>query len=106
MIDGEDWRYVPNFPEYIVSNFGVVKKIGNTVPVITRQKVKDGPLMVSLHVSREWGPREFRVDRIVAAAFLLESGNWKELLYKDVVHLDGDPKNCRIDNLDWSEYHD
>lgn len=100
----EEWRYVPNFPEYIVSNLGEVKKTGNkdSKPLYARL-LSDGHLYVTLHVPGDdsWEGRRFRLSRIVAAAFLTE--RWRELLSNEVEHIDGDLHNCRLDNLRWVE---
>lgn len=97
--DEEYWAYVPNFPEYIVSNFGHIKRAGNRGRPLTKDLNDEGHLIVSLHIGQSI-PRHFRLDRIVAAAFLGAFGH--EMMVIDIDHIDGDPHNCRADNLEWS----
>lgn len=97
--DDEYWQYVPNFPEYIVSNYGHIKLAGQVQGrPLSKNLNEDGNIIVSLNIG-ENEPRRFRLDRIVAAAFLGAFGH--EMMVIDITHIDGDQHNCRADNLEW-----
>lgn len=95
----EDWVYVPNFPEYVVSNLGRIHKTGRVGGRdFDLTPSEDGHIYVNLQIDGNWERRRFRLDRIVAFAFLKVPRNFP--MY-DVIHLDGDPTNCRATNLKW-----
>jgi hypothetical protein len=94
----EEWRYVLNFPEYVVSNLGNIRLTGSySGRPLTLTADDSGNLMVMLAVDGE--RRRLRLDRIVAASFLNPSMD--QAMTRDIMHLDGDPFNCRADNLAW-----
>lgn len=97
----EEWRYVPNFPEYVVSNLGQIHKTGsNRGRPLDLVPDEDGVIFVRLQPEPHKLYR-FRLDRLVAAAFLF--GFSGKPMIGEVVHIDGDQSNCRADNLMWSE---
>ena len=99
----EIWKDVQGYEgQYQVSNLGRVKSIkrklnnGRTVNEkmlnsSSKKKTQDGYLMVAL------AGKTFRVNRLVAAAFIPNPDN------KPVVnHIDGDKENNKADNLEWT----
>ena len=98
----EYWVYVPNFPEYVVSNHGNIKRTGSKGGRPLSKKLNEnGDVVVTLHVGFLNNERyRFRLDRIVVAAF--QGAFSQEPLIVDIVHKDGDPFNCRSDNLTWT----
>lgn len=99
----EIWKDVQGYEgQYQVSNLGRVKSIkrkltnGRSVSEkilnsSSKKKTQDGYLMVAL------AGRTFRVNRLVAAAFIPNPDN------KPVVnHIDGNKENNKADNLEWA----
>lgn len=99
----EIWKDVQGYKgQYQVSNLGRVKSLkrklenGRTVSEkilnsSSKKKTQDGYLMVAL------AGRTFRVNRLVATAFIPNPDN------KPVVnHIDGNKENNKADNLEWA----
>lgn len=99
----EIWKDVQGYEgQYQVSNLGRVKslkrKLDNGRSVSekilnssSKKKTQDGYLMVAL------AGRTFRVNRLVATAFIPNPDN------KSVVnHIDGNKENNKADNLEWT----
>lgn len=96
----EEWRYVPNFPEYVVSDFGRLKRAGQSRGrPLSLTFDDDGHAMVAMVVDGD--RNHFRLDRIVAFAFLGAFTYRPRII--EVYHKDGDLTNCRADNLTWRE---
>ena len=89
----EVWRAVEGWPEYEVSSWGGVRRIGRRV--LAQAKTQGYP-----HVDLSSGgvAKAFRVHRLVAAAFLGPPPFADAL----VAHNDGDPANNRVSNLRWA----
>ncbi len=96
---GIEWREVKEWPEYMVSSDGQVKRISPAMGAISGkllkpQLLKNGYFKVSL--CRDAKRREYLIHRLVAASFLGDPTGM------DVCHVDGnrtnnDFKNLRID---------
>lgn len=87
-----EWKQVPGFPCYEVSNDGFVRNI-NTKNLLSQQ-TKRGYLCVSLY---ENGKKfQTGVHRIVALAFVDNP-----LKKPQVNHIDGNKQNNSYDNLEW-----
>jgi len=91
----EEWVAVAKFPGYSVSNLGNVKNN------LTGKKLKPFPrsyenlyLGVDLYQYGKRYPK--RVHRLVAIAFI-PNPEYK----REVNHRDCNPKNNRVDNLEW-----
>ena len=92
----EYWEYVPNFPEYVVSNYGHIRRTGQRSGRPLSRRIEDGAVVVYLNIG-ESEPRRFRLDRIVAAAFL--GAMRHDMMQIDIEHIDNDPFNCKANNL-------
>jgi hypothetical protein len=107
----EEWRPVKNYEKYyMVSNFGNVKALkrewvqrhySNSVShyvkeekLMKLQEQRNGYLVIGL--KKEGKQIKKLVHRLVAEAFLENPNN-----YKYINHIDGDPKNNNVKNLEW-----
>lgn len=97
----EEWKQVQNFPEVEVSSFGRVRK---TVPTswhrVKVEQNQKGNVVVTVGSGHDTTRNyRFRLDKAVAFAFISSSPDY--MLYGELIHIDGDPKNCRASNLRW-----
>src|SRR3712207_1551846 len=104
-----EWRSVPGYVGlYEVSNHGDVRSIDRVVShglngkrraipgrPLSQHQSREGHRLVTLCQRGE--PRRWRVDWLVALAFVPNPAGKPR-----VRHLDGDPGNCRADNLAWA----
>jgi len=94
----ENWKPVKGYEGlYEVSDFGNVRTLDprHYQTVKTQKKNKDGHMRVWL--SRNSKKRPFFVHRLVAISFIPNPEN------KPVVnHIDGNPSNNHVSNLEWS----
>jgi hypothetical protein len=104
-MNSEEWRQIPGFPDYSVSNFGRVRR--DTPPRSPGGRCKPGMIMKA--ESSQWGHQRIRltrdgqfsrllVHRLVAMAFDLPKRDDQTL----VAHNDGNPLNNHISNLRWA----
>jgi hypothetical protein len=96
----ETWRSVRDFEGvYEVSNLGRVKSLNyrNTgKPGIITPMHRNCDKYLRIALSKK-GKKEYRyLHRIVAESFLSNPYNFPE-----VNHLDTDPRNCKVSNLEW-----
>ena len=92
----ERWAPAPGLEgSHIVSALGRVANllVGS---ILEPGIAPDGGLEVD--VSRGFGRRQYKIDRLVAEAFLGEPGGRPYL-----VHINGDPYDNRASNLDWAD---
>lgn len=98
----EDWRVVPGFPTYFVSNHGRICSIGASaglrrIPRIKKLSVdKDGYNTVSLCIGVAAKTKTFRVARLVLLAFVGPCSVGME-----AAHLNGNRTDNRLINLAW-----
>lgn len=96
LIDGEISKVVQDYPNYLVTNFGRIYSL-NTNRFLKQHKNRGGYFSVNMCIAG-LKPRNARVHRLVARAFLEEMPEDKP----DVNHIDGNKENNRIENLEWS----
>ena len=90
----ELWKTIKGFEDYQVSTFGNVwsKK---KKQIIQTQTIKGGYKRVRLR--KKW----LFVHQLVARAFIYDPEPWEEL---EVNHLDFNPSNNRVENLQWCDH--
>jgi hypothetical protein len=86
----EEWRQVPSFPDYIVSDMGRIRHKRVNAPILKGSFDKDGYHQVCLNA------RTVRVHSAVCQAFHGPRPNGLQ-----AAHLDGNNRNNRADNLAW-----
>jgi len=96
----EVWLTIPFAPDYVVSNFGRVKRTAlepaHRCGRLLKPKIRrDGYPEVTLYVNGE--PLFFRVHQLVCRTFHGERPKGKD----EIGHIDGDRSNPRADNLRW-----
>lgn len=91
----EEWAEVQDFPEYLVSNYGVIINMSRGGNELTIRPNQQGILRVGLVKDRIQYTRA--VAPIVAKAFV----PCPDPNYNTPIHLDGDLWNCRANNLVW-----
>lgn len=98
----KEWRPVVGFEsKYLVSNFGAVKSLryeGHAGERELRQTIDSKRLgYKSVYLYDELAKRHFKsVHQLVASAFIPNPNG-----YREVNHIDGNPGNNRVDNLEW-----
>lgn len=98
----EDWRPVVGFEgKYLVSNFGAVKSLRYEGHAVERELCQatdsKGLGYKSVYLYSKQAKRCFKlVHQLVASAFIPNPNG-----YREVNHIDGDPSNNRVDNLEW-----
>jgi len=89
-----EWVTLQEFPEYVISNYGdVVNK--NSGRWMAQSETREGHIKVGLVRAGKQFTRSVAV--LVAEAFVVGHGG----VFDTAVHLDGDRKNNRADNLSW-----
>jgi hypothetical protein len=103
LIEGEIWLPIPKTNSlYHVSNLGRVKKeilltSGKFVNGLLKPVITNTRLSVGLTIRPKYTVKTY-IAKLVLMAFKPKPG--QERMY--VKHIDGDVKNCKLDNLDWS----
>ena len=89
-----DWVTIPDFPDYLISNYGEVvnKNSGRPISQSTTQKG-----VVKVGIVRGGTQYQRSVKVLVATAFV----PGRDELLNTPIHLDGDPWNNRVDNICW-----
>jgi hypothetical protein len=87
----EVWKIITEYPNYSISNFGVVKNI-ITDRILVNNKLRGGYLIIGL--SKNGKRKRFLISRLVGEYFL---DNFNPSL--DIDHIDRDKQNNNINNL-------
>lgn len=87
----EEWKTVPEFPNYKVSNFG---RISNGKQILKQEPNNSGYLKVNFWKNKK--PHSKTVHRQVALLFVDNPNG-----YSEVNHIDGNKLNNKYDNLEW-----
>lgn len=90
----KEWRQIPNFPAYHVSNYGEVFSFISMKQLEFREVPKDKHLIVNLYKNKR--SSSYLVHRLVLETFIGLAP-----INTEASHLDGNPKNNRLDNLIW-----
>jgi len=99
LLPAEDGKPMPNFPRYIVTNFGRVISLWTSGGRVLKPGVDaKGYQCVSLR-SDDGRKHSARVHRLVAKAFVDGEGEC-------VRHIDGNPANNSASNLAWGTYQE
>jgi len=102
MEEKEQWKPIPGFPDYEVSNMGLVrsykwKNRGPNAPHVLKPAIVHGYWAVVLRRNNK--NHTFTIGRLVLLAF---RGPCPEGC--EVCHNDGDPTNDHLDNLRWDTH--
>ena len=89
----EKWLSLEKYPNYIISNYGIIKNI-KTNMILRLISLKDGYELVSM--SNNGCSERFRVSRLIAKLFIPNPENKPE-----VNHIDNNIKNNNYKNLEW-----
>lgn len=96
-IEVEQWRNVPGFPNYRVSDLGRVQSsYGGTWRLRKPQTDRDGYLYVNL--SRDNKPHTGRIHRLVLLAFVGAPHG------REAAHFNGDKRDNSLVNLRWATH--
>lgn len=91
----EEWVHIPEFPGYMVSNYGQVRKPDDRL--LTLSPVQYNIPTVGLRVPDDNRTYRRSVPLLVAEAFVDREHEGFDV----PIHLDGDRSNARADNLKW-----
>lgn len=94
----ETWKIIPNYnKDYQVSNFGRVKSLKYNRERILTPDTDRGYKRATLCVDNK--TKKYSIHRLVALAFIPNVEN-----KKCVNHIDGNPANNNVNNLEWCTY--
>jgi hypothetical protein len=101
-MNSEEWRKIPDFPAYSISNHGRVRRDVGGVGAVAGRILKFN-LMTSgyrcVQLWRDSKPHPRSVHRLVASVFLPEA----EDSHTEVAHYDGNRLNNHVLNLRWTD---
>lgn len=87
----EEWQTLPG-AVYEVSNYGIIRTIRAKQGV--KPEMINGSLWVWIKLRSTY--KFYRLDQLVALAYM--NGYAED---RPLIHLDGDPLNCELTNLEW-----
>ena len=91
----EEWRTIPAFPSYSVSNLGRIR-LDRLDRILHPSRNQHGHLKVNL--VKDGATYTRHVNQLVGKAF---NGEPTRHDFISIIHLDGDKTNCEASNLDW-----
>lgn len=94
MNEEDNWQFVPGFPGYSINPLGQIMRDDTGRLIIPRYNQYGVPYV---GLMREWEQCIRSLPRLVAKAFLPTPSD----IFNTPIQLDGDPANCRADNLMW-----
>lgn len=92
--DSEQWDYLPDFPNYLISNHGGVYNMDRGT---TRRPFRNQRGMPSVTLYKNGDAYTLALSSLVAKAFVPKI----EDRFDTAISLDGNRANCRADNLVW-----
>lgn len=98
MNGNDDWRPVEGFPGYSINLLGQVRRDSSKRLLASRINQYGVPYV---GLMRNWRQCSRSLPRLVALAFLSPPSD----IFDTPIQLDGDPLNCRVDNLMWRPRH-
>lgn len=93
-VDESDWIPLEGFPGYTINFYGQVRREANRRILIPRLN-EYGVAFVGM--MRDWQQCNRSLARLVACTFLGSPTD----IFNTPIQLDGDPLNCRADNIMW-----
>lgn len=94
MVETDDWRPVEDFPGYSINPLGQVSRDSTGRLLVPRYNQYGVPYV---GLMRDWQQCIRSLPRLVAQAFLRSPS----AVFDTPIQIDGDPSNCRADNLMW-----
>lgn len=106
-IEGEIWKPYPEFDFIEGSNFGMVRTVGRYIKtkngkrwvegrIFKQRREKNGYMRITTTINGK--VVHLSVHRVIASCFLPNPNNLPQ-----VNHIDCDPTNNRVDNLEWCD---
>ena len=96
----EEWKVIKDYPNYMVSNLGIVKSLNyrhTGIEKILKPNIDNrGYLIVKLYKNRKF--KSFMVHRLVAQAFIPNPNNYPQVNHKNEIKDDNRPEN-----LEWCD---
>jgi len=94
----EEWRQALDVLPIEVSSLGNVRDLVSKMPRTPRVVRGKRSSRLEITLTRSWGKKAFRLARLVCETFHGEPPTPAHV----VLAKDGDPTNCRADNLRWA----
>lgn len=95
-LDGEEFKEIPGFDKYKISNFGRVTSIYSTEKLLKPYKTKYG--ITSYCLKKDKKACNKSAAYLMAITFLSNPRK-----YKYVRYIDGNPDNIKLENIKWSK---
>lgn len=95
VFNDQQWKRIPTYPSYEVSNLGEVRRVGSEQPLKLSTKKGRHPYQRA-HLCQDGKAKYILVHRLVLEAFVGACPKGHQCL-----HLDNNPRNNRLDNLKW-----
>ena len=95
VLSDQQWKTIPTYSSYEISNYGQVRRIGSNKNLSASTKKGKHPYQ-RVHLCKDGKARYLLVHRLVLEAFVGPCPPGYQCL-----HLDNNPRNNRLDNLKW-----